>query len=71
MKVNQSSGADRSASGGHQPSVVLLAAQQRADQIRRQDDDLKREIARVMLAVPLSYEQARQYVLGKRGLLRS
>lgn len=71
MKANQSSGADRSASGAHQPGVVLLAAQKRADQIRRQDDDLKREIAHLVQVVPLSYEQARQYVLRKRGLLRS
>jgi len=71
MKANQSSGADHSASGPHQPGVVLLAAQKRADQIRRQDDDLKREIAHLMQVVPLSYEQARQYVLRKRGLLRS
>ena len=71
MKANQSIGTDHPASGFHQPGVVLLAAQKRADEIRRQDEALKREITHLMQVAPLSYEQARQYVLRKRGLLRS
>lgn len=54
----------------HQPSAVLLAAHERAKQIRRQDDRLKREIEWVVQLAKVSPERARQYVLRNRGLLR-
>jgi len=54
----------------HHPGQILLAAQERAKQIRRQDETLKREIEWLARLTRLSYEQARQYVLHDRGLLR-
>lgn len=54
----------------HHPSAVLLAAHERAERIRRQDASLKREIEWLARLTKLSYEQARQYVLRDRGLLR-
>jgi hypothetical protein len=54
----------------HHPSPILLAAQERAEQIRRQDAQLKREIEWLARLTQLSYEQARQYVLRDKGLLR-
>ena len=54
----------------HHPGTILLAAQARAERIRRQDEKLKREIVWLAQLTRLSYEQARRYVLRDRGLLR-